>query len=115
MRFCKYCGNKVGEEDTICPACGKNISPVKRAGGPDSARVTAGGPDSVKSRMAGFYKSNSRRAGFRESNSRRAGFYKSNSRRAGFRESNSRRGGFRDRAVFCRNKSRCDSAEKQSG
>ena len=46
MRFCKYCGNKVGEEDTICPACGKNISPVKRAGGPDSARVTAGGPDS---------------------------------------------------------------------
>ena len=48
MRFCKYCGNKVGEEDTICPACGKNISPVKRAGGPDSARVTAGGPDSAR-------------------------------------------------------------------
>ena len=46
MRFCKYCGNKVGEEDTICSACGKNISPAKRPGGPDSARVTAGEADS---------------------------------------------------------------------
>ena len=48
MRFCKYCGNKVGEEEKICPACGKNISPAKRAGGPDSTRVTAGGPDSAR-------------------------------------------------------------------
>ena len=30
MRFCKYCGAKVSEQDMICPACGKDITPSKK-------------------------------------------------------------------------------------
>lgn len=81
MRFCRYCGKKVEDEEKICPACGKDITPaiggrgdaghVSSAGPvsagplqnagvaawhPDSARTTAAGADSGKGQQpAGSY------------------------------------------------------------
>ena len=39
MRFCKYCGMQISEQDSICPACGKDLNPIKisqPAPGPDA-------------------------------------------------------------------------------
>ena len=44
MRFCKYCGKQVSEQEEVCPFCGKNIRP-KTTG---EAGSTLSGPAEAK-------------------------------------------------------------------